>query len=221
MVVIDLIGKRFSRLVVLSREPNDKHGKARWLCQCDCGTLKTIQGREIRIGKIRSCGCLRKEVAAKTAKTRKPPCRRIDPDRTEKYCPGCKQTLPVEGFGKNRSQSDGLTAYCLPCHNRKGQENRVKNWGSSRHYHLVQRYGITAEEADALLEKQGSVCAICQQAPNLNLRVPWHVDHNHVTDKVRGILCHQCNTGLGNFNDDPEILQRALDYLGETNGDHD
>jgi len=213
MAVKDIVGERFHRLVVLSREPNDKHYSAMWLCRCDCGETKVVQGKALRRGYIKSCGCLRKEQSAENAKTRK---RRPVTDwsqRQEKYCPCCENTLPVEDFGKNRSSYDGFTGYCKKCHRNKGYENRKKNWGSSRHYHLTRRYGISAEEADALLENQGNICAICQQPANPQLKKPWHIDHDHKTGKVRGILCHSCNTALGNFNDDPEILDRALDYV--------
>lgn len=212
MTIQDIQGKRFERLVVLSREPNNKHGKAMWLCQCDCGNTKIVIGREVRIGRTKSCGCLRKENAAAVARSRKPRSKRFI-GRENKYCPGCKETLPAERFGKNCTTYDLLTGYCSVCHNAKGKENRIKNWGSSRHYHLMRRYGISAEEVEGLLRKQGGVCSICQEVPSQVLKIPWHVDHDHVTGKVRGILCHSCNTGIGNLNDDPEILERALIYL--------
>lgn len=213
MVIPDLVGQRFGRLVVLQREPNDKHYSAMWLCECDCGNQKILRGKDLRKGQIKSCGCLRKEQAAENARHRKPRSKTDWSQRTEKYCPSCEETRPVEDFGKNRAAYDGLAAYCKECHNRTGRENRIKNWGSTRHYHLTRRYGITAEEADALIEEQGGLCAICQRVPNQKYKNPWHIDHNHETGKVRGMLCHQCNTALGNFNDDPETLERALDYL--------
>ena len=62
-----------------------------------------------------------------------------------------------------------------------------------------------------MVEDQEGKCAICLSLPK-GIK-PWHVDHDHSTNKVRGILCHHCNTALGNFNDDPDILERALEYL--------
>ncbi len=215
MVIPDLVGQKFARLTVLSRAPNNKHYSAMWLCECECGTEKVIEGKSLRKGDTRSCGCIRKEQSAENARTRKQRSKTDWSTRTEKYCPQCKSDLPVEDFGNNRSSYDGLTAYCRPCHTRQGRESRAKNWGSSRHYHLMHRYGISAEDADNLLVEQGGVCAICQKVPKQELRIPWHVDHDHETGKVRGILCHSCNTALGNFNDDPEILGRALNYLGK------
>jgi len=199
-------------LVVLYRESNDKSGKAVWLCRCECGNEKSIRSGDLRTGKSKSCGCLRREKTAKLAENRKPRLKKFT-DRKSKYCPSCKETLSIECFGKNRSSYDGFTAYCSVCHNIKGKESVKKHWGNSRHYHLVRKYGITAKDADDILHKQGDVCALCLCIPNKNLRVPWHVDHDHKTGKVRGILCHHCNTGLGNLRDDTDVLRRAIRYL--------
>ncbi len=66
--VIDLTGQRFGRLVVIERAENDKRGRARWVCRCDCGEQKTISGHNLRNGRARSCGCLQKEVTAQRGK---------------------------------------------------------------------------------------------------------------------------------------------------------
>ena len=55
--VIDLTGKTFGKLTVLSRAENDKYGKAQWLCQCQCGNQKIINGASLRKGLTQSCGC--------------------------------------------------------------------------------------------------------------------------------------------------------------------
>lgn len=130
-------------------------------------------------------------------------------ERTEKWCPGCSAPLPLTAFGKNRSTSDGLTAYCRPCHNDRVERSRERN-GGSRNYHLVRRYGMTVNEFDAMLEAQGGVCALCR------VRKPEHVDHDHLTGAVRGVLCSCCNQGLGNFRDDAATLRLAADYLERT-----
>ena len=79
--------------------------------------------------------------------------------------------------------------------------------GGSRTYHLKRRYGISAEDADALLARQGGVCAICKAAPAA------HVDHDHYTGAVRALLCFNCNGGLGQFKDDPFLLHVAAFYV--------
>lgn len=53
----DLTGRRFGKLTVLSREPNNKHNESMWLCKCDCGTVKVVSGNNLSCGRTRSCGC--------------------------------------------------------------------------------------------------------------------------------------------------------------------
>ena len=77
----------------------------------------------------------------------------------------------------------------------------------------AKRYGLTTEGLEALEEAAGYCCQICgvreQDAPKARL----HVDHDHATGKVRGLLCQQCNHGLGNFQDRVALLNRASEYL--------
>lgn len=78
-----------------------------------------------------------------------------------------------------------------------------------REYHVKAYYGISPEEYNALLQKQSGRCAICEQPPKKTL----HVDHCHETGRVRGLLCHFCNIGLGHFGEDIERMKRAIRYL--------
>lgn len=75
------------------------------------------------------------------------------------------------------------------------------------------KYGISHSEFCALLNKQGGVCAICRRI-GWNGRGP-HIDHNHATGKIRGIICSSCNTGLGYIKDNPNIARAMADYLEE------
>jgi len=124
-----------------------------------------------------------------------------------KRCPDCGQWKPPEQFPRNKNYKDGRHPYCKPCHNARGRESKQRLYGGSRHYHLVRRYGITAAQFDELLAKQGGVCAICGREN------PEHVDHDHETGKLRGILCFNCNGGLGQFSDNTERLANAIEYL--------
>lgn len=83
----------------------------------------------------------------------------------------------------------------------------MESLGGSRNYHLKRRYGITAVEADAMLEEQGGLCAICKAAPAA------HVDHDHATGAVRALLCFNCNGGLGQCKDNPLALHAAAYYV--------
>lgn len=73
------------------------------------------------------------------------------------------------------------------------------------------KYGLTQEAFEVLLYKQGGVCAICKK-PDWGLRGP-HVDHDHVTGRVRGILCKSCNVALGMVKDNLGIARALVVYL--------
>lgn len=74
-------------------------------------------------------------------------------------------------------------------------------------YELRTKYNLSYEDYEELLIKQDGRCAICNRIRKL------HVDHCHETGRVRGLLCNNCNCGIGNLQDDIEIIKRALEYL--------
>lgn len=82
--------------------------------------------------------------------------------------------------------------------------NYHKNW------RLNKTYGITIDDYNKLLKHQNGVCAICGQFPDDGILV---VDHNHKTNKIRGLLCHKCNFGIGIFRDSKTLLNNAVSYL--------
>lgn len=86
-----------------------------------------------------------------------------------------------------------------------------------RRRRLKEKYGLTVEQFDAMLKTQKGLCAICGRPPSgkgqCGKSPVLHVDHDHATGKVRGLLCPQCNQALGKFRDDVEILTSAIDYL--------
>jgi hypothetical protein len=75
---------------------------------------------------------------------------------------------------------------------------------------LWRNYGMTIEDYEARLEAQGGVCAICLAEPGKRRLA---VDHDHDSGRVRGLLCSQCNTGLGSLQDDPDLVWLAFQYL--------
>jgi hypothetical protein len=75
--------------------------------------------------------------------------------------------------------------------------------------YLRVRYGISPEQYDLMLRYQGGACGICGERPTGRLCV----DHDHVTGKVRGLLCHRCNLGLGNYRDDQRLTMAATAWL--------
>lgn len=88
-------------------------------------------------------------------------------------------------------------------------EYRAKLLPNERAYRLKRLYGISPEQFKQLLERQNYACAICEQP----FRGTPHVDHCHLTRWVRGLLCRPCNTGLGNYRDNPAFAYKAGAYL--------
>lgn len=82
---------------------------------------------------------------------------------------------------------------------------------SSRKSHLKRKFGLTIEQYEAMLAEQGGGCAICHRSPRDDISL--HVDHDHSTGRIRGLLCFRCNNSLGDMEDDPSLLRAALRYL--------
>ena len=77
---------------------------------------------------------------------------------------------------------------------------------------LMRQYGITMEQYNDIYNQQEGCCAICGIHQN-DLKYTLHVDHDHTTGMVRGLLCKKCNTGIGQFSDSSDLLKLALNYL--------
>lgn len=87
---------------------------------------------------------------------------------------------------------------------------------------LLKKYGLTVDQYNKMLADQNEVCAICKNPETY--RDKWdsgiknlRVDHDHQTGKVRGLLCSNCNTGIGKFREDIAMLRRAVEYLAGRN----
>ena len=81
---------------------------------------------------------------------------------------------------------------------------------------ILKSYAITWERYKELLSEQGGVCAICGGEKGSNRLVNYlSVDHDHETKEIRGLLCNDCNLGLGNFKDNPTLMSKAIEYLNK------
>lgn len=131
------------------------------------------------------------------------------PSYQKSYSYECK-TCAAEKNRKNRSKrgKDWLA------YRRDYEKNRTKQ---NRDYNLRKNYNISSEEWSILFEQQGSCCKICKTTSPPSMG--WHTDHCHKTNNIRGILCHSCNTGLGKFKDDPNLLAEAIEYLKRNSTD--
>lgn len=121
------------------------------------------------------------------------------------WCSQCKEYLEPNNFRRRSFKSTSsrkhcFSAYCFTCQQNYNRNNRLQSL-----------YGVDLDTYSTLLKFQGNVCFICRKAPAGRSLA---VDHDHSTGEVRGILCHQCNSGvLGSLGDSVDALKRAIDYL--------
>lgn len=115
---------------------------------------------------------------------------------TRPYCPDCNRALQRHWYAlrdkKPRSRGPEYKRYM-------------------KDYNLKAKYNLTIEEFEALAESQGGACAICGDEDK-----ELHVDHDHESGRVRGLLCGWCNRGIGLLKEDKSILLMAVIYLEKT-----
>ncbi len=147
-----------------------------------------------------------------------------------KTCIKCDRDLPAtkEYFYRNKYSTDGLLNYCKECRTKQQIEHykkpknkeRIKQykkeWVKSprgRDLRLKKMYGISLQEYDAMFDSQHGVCKICGGVNKSGKRLS--VDHNHLTGKVRGLLCQSCNFMVGLSQENSDILLKTALYLRE------
>lgn len=114
-----------------------------------------------------------------------------------KYCPVCKKIKPLSEFNFNTRGRKFAYTCCIKC---------------TKERNIFRNFGITLKEYDTMLEKQDGGCKI------YGIKIPggqgrFHIDHDHITGKIRGLLCSNCNLALGNAKDDIRILAAMIQYL--------
>ena len=120
-----------------------------------------------------------------------------------RVCTICREEKASTEFRRSWHNDSGLEAVCRPC---IAEKDRLRN------------YGVSRELFEALYKAQAGLCAICgrpetARANNGLLVKSLAVDHDHETGVVRGLLCSQCNKGIGNLGEDPDRLLAAATYL--------
>jgi Recombination endonuclease VII len=133
---------------------------------------------------------------------------------THKVCADCGQRKSASEFSKFSRSSDGLYSYCKFCRKvrRRKYENTPEQRQKARERAIRRRYSIEPEDHRLLLRRSSGRCDVCRELLADNTKF-IHVDHDHETGRIRGILCHGCNAGIGHFREDPTFLRAAIKYL--------
>lgn len=140
-----------------------------------------------------------------------------------KSCPKCKKTKGVDCFYKRSESNRGeYRSYCIKCERKYYNKYAKSEKGKRARKSAVtkQQWGMSLEAYNliyfGLLKKQNNKCAICGIKHDGIKR--FALDHDHINNKYRGVLCVSCNTGLGQFKESIEILNKVIQYIGEYNG---
>ena len=129
-----------------------------------------------------------------------------------RVCSTCKVEKKYSEFNRHKNQPHGFGYLCKGCLAKK--HDPVK----ARTKRIKKVFGITFDDYNRMLKSQNNRCAICNSTATGNRRHKnLNVDHCHTTGKVRGLLCHGCNSGIGSMKDDVELLDKAIAYLREMN----
>lgn len=137
----------------------------------------------------------------------------------EKTCPKCKETKPRSDFGLRSPNAQGRRysrSHCKMCENldmaTRARKAPLTTTEHNRKAALKRYFDMTPEQFEELNTAHGGVCSICGKPPPEGSRL--HIDHDHTTGEVRGLLCPDCNQGLGRFKDSEAHLLAAIAYLG-------
>lgn len=141
-----------------------------------------------------------------------------------KKCTICEKSLPLDCFYNSKNGKHGKDSRCKVCQKERTSEPWTNNYCKKRYHEnggftevrrdtwYRKQYGISLKEYKDLKNKQNNKCAICGDS-NPHGRGRWHIDRCHTTGEVRGLLCHNCNTAVGLFKDDTNIINSAINYL--------
>lgn len=215
----------------MNERKRNSGGLFEWPSTCDqCNKPRSI-------GSHKKCSKRRQDAQKKRTRRIMSRVYKKSPEQTSKTCSGCSVEKPSSDFYKQ--PSGRLKHLCKPCWATHNREQRAKHHEKRKSYeasrgpgwersgrakykppeperwaaYIKRKYGIERDQFQQMLEEQEGVCAICRQECNRSTTTRMCIDHDHSTGKVRGLLCFQCNVGLGKFKDDTALLRTAIEYL--------
>lgn len=147
-----------------------------------------------------------------------------------KTCSHCRESKVSSEFYQDKTKKHGLSSRCKPCARRQAsdwalkhpEERRriMRSWRGrtdvqvhNRKIWIKRKYDLTVDDIEQLFVAQAGACAVCECA-----LTKYHIDHDHASGDIRGLLCRNCNLGLGFFRDSVPNLAAAIQYLGVRNG---
>jgi hypothetical protein len=184
-----------------------------------CGELKKIMARNL----CPKCYALDQEKSkAKACKG----CGKIQPIKAKGLCRRCYARFQRHGHTNSTAKIKGVKLcekcgmkpvhaklMCKSCYSKYLREkDPTKQW----EYNLQRQYGLSVDEYNSILNEQKGKCAICGETENEAMRgkaMKFAVDHDHATGVIRGLLCGNCNRGIGNLQDSITTMTNAIDYL--------
>lgn len=144
-----------------------------------------------------------------------------------KKCFKCKIEKEIGSFYRHPATKDGTLGKCIDCtkeyaenyknknidkYNKYHKEYRNTHVNQQKNYDLMKKFGITLAQFNEMFEQQEGKCLICKDHSS-KFKKGLCVDHCHKTNKIRGLLCGNCNSAIGKLKEDPKIFAIALDYL--------
>tara|TARA_R110000868_G_scaffold25579_1_gene99680 strand:- start:32 stop:442 length:411 start_codon:yes stop_codon:yes gene_type:complete len=131
-----------------------------------------------------------------------------------KKCSNCKETKQLNNFNNSKLGKFGVHHYCKVCHSEYRKQKYIYNKSKSKYAQIKFKYNITELELNKMFIAQDKKCMICKkQYSSASRQGGLYIDHCHRTGKVRALLCSNCNTGLGMFKDNINILESSIAYL--------
>jgi hypothetical protein len=192
------VGQTINKWTILERcgiGPKTAH--TYYLCRCVCGRERPVRLDSLLVGNTKSCGCSQFERFSHLY---------VD---GQQRCPSCDNWLPLDAFTKHNRGKIGEP--CRECRRNRQVITRQRMTREERRaYTLKQSYGLTLTDYYQATARQANRCLGCQE---LFDPLKLVVDHDHATNKIRGLLCSNCNTVLGYVKDEEEILYRLSAYL--------
>lgn len=204
---VDLSGKTFGRWTVVEFDRINAGRLARWWVRCACGARHSVIGHTLTNGRSQGCAkcaarlpqrlaSIAKGRAHHQAKLRALAAARVSSG--SKKCSHCNGEFPLGEFWLIKRALDGRSTWCRTC---------------NADYQTKKKFGIGSEEKAKMIRDQGGRCA--NRGCGEELSLSSHMDHCHRTDRIRGILCHRCNTCLGTLGEDAERIEGLAAYARE------